>query len=249
MKKLYYLAILFLFSTSCVFADSQYPRILDPAKEKEIKTRIGNLQIPFIKNESQIKDKRVKYYAHTFAGTVFVTDNEIVYGLKGWAVKESFLNTKKTKAEGINLAETKVSYFKGSNSKNWIINIPTFNEISLGEVYKNITLKLKAYGRNVEKMFIIETGGNPEEIAVKVEGAKGLKVNKHSELEIETGIGRVKMTKPVAYQVIEGQKVLISCQYCKKSNLAYGFKVKGYNRCYPLIIDPFFASTFLGGFF
>ncbi len=38
--------------------------------------------MPFIENQGQIRDKSVKFYAGTFAGTVFVTDKgEIVYSL------------------------------------------------------------------------------------------------------------------------------------------------------------------------
>lgn len=254
MKKICVLSILFLFITSSALADISKSLLLksnsiDPTKEKEIKTRIGTLQIPFIKNESQISNNKVKYYANTFAGTIFVTDNEIVYGLKGWAVKEKFVNAKKTKAEGINAAETKVNYFKGSNSSNWKSNIPTYQEIGFGEVYKNIRLSLKAYGKNVEKLFIVEKGGKPEDISIKVEGAKGLKVSEKGELEIETGKGIVTMTRPVAYQEINGNRIEVPVKYTHKpqTKLIYGFTLGSYDRTRELVIDPLLASTFVGG--
>jgi hypothetical protein len=218
---------------------------IDPAKEKEIRSNIGTLQIPFIKNESQIKDGRVKFYANTFAGTVFVTDDEIVYALrgeskeqgarrgvlqyaqggaplaapyttevtKGCIVKEKFLNAKKTEAIGIKEAETKVNYFRGNDPNNWKSNIQTYQEIGLGEIYNHIKLNLKAYGKNIEKLFIVEKGGKPEDITVKIEGAKGLKVNEKGELEVETDLGTMKMTKPVAYQEIEGKRVDVAVNY------------------------------------
>ena len=253
MKKICVLSILFLFLTSTAFAVTQKKIPTDPVKEKEIKTKILSLQIPFIKNISQIKDTKVKYYANTFAGTVFVTDDEIIYGLKGWAVKERFLNAKKTIAEGIRGAETKVSYFKGSDQNNWKSNIPTYQEIGLGEIYDHITLNLKAYGKNIEKLFIIEKGGKPEDIAIKVERAKKLKVNEKGELEIETGIGTVKMTRPVAYQEIDSKRVEVTVAYTIPQSAVcnphckYGFLVKDYNKDYPLVIDPLLASTFVGG--
>lgn len=144
MKKVGFLVLLILFLTSIAFADTspfnpQSVGSIHPAKQKEIRSKIGALQIPFIKNESQIKDGRVKFYANTFAGTVLVTDDEIVYGLREWSkehgvrrgvsqyahvgadprvrpkgyiVKEKFLNAKKTEAIGIKKAETKVNYFQ-----------------------------------------------------------------------------------------------------------------------------------------
>ena len=310
MKKVSFLAVLGIF----LFAiPSPSAATLDPVKEKEVWSKIGILQIPFIKNESQIKDSRVKYYANTFAGTVFITDDEIVYALKGdnvgadprvrpghggaqqavpkknfrrsglrsfvgaplaapsategnkgWIIKEKFLNAKKTEALGIKEAETKVSYFKGNDPSNWKSNIETYQEIGLGEIYDHIKLNLKAYGKNIEKLFIVEKGGKPEDIAVKVEGAKGLKVNEKGELEVETGLGTIKMTKPVAYQEIEGKRVDVAVNYALHApssilsstnpqsripdhELAYAFKVADYNKDYPLIIDPLLASTFIGG--
>ena len=290
---------------------------IDPAKEKEIRSKIGVLQIPFIKNESQIKDSRVKYYANTFAGTVFITDDEIVYALRGenprvrpghggeqqavpkkdyrrsglpsarlleaglrsfvgaplaapsvganprvrpegCIIKEKFLDAKKTEAIGIKEAETKVSYFKGNDPNNWKSNIQTYQEIGLGEIYDHIKLNLKAYGKNIENLFIVEKGGKPEDITVKIEGAKGLKVNEKGELEVETDLGTIKMTKPVAYQEIEGKRVDVAVNYMLQPppnpqspvpnpELRYAFNMGDYNKDYPLVIDPLLGSTFLGG--
>ncbi len=50
--------------------------------QKALMKKISGLQIPFIENQGQIKDKSVRFYANTFAGTVFVTEKgEIVYSL------------------------------------------------------------------------------------------------------------------------------------------------------------------------
>jgi len=183
---------------------------------------------------------------------------------EGCIIKEKFLNAKKIKALGIKESETKVSYFKGNDPSNWRSNISTYQEIGLGEIYDHIKLNLKAYGKNIEKLFIVEKGGRPEDIAVKVEGAKGLKVNEEGELEVETDLGTMKMTKPVAYQEIEGKRVDVAVNYALQTpnsmftspnpespvpnpELAYVFKVADYNKDYPLIIDPLLGSTFLGG--
>ena len=231
MKKVGFLAVLGIL----LFAiPSPSDATIDPVKEQEVRSKIDVLQIPFIKNGSQIKDSRVKYYANTFAGTVFITDDEIVYALRGgsterggaegavykdhpqWAkrfiyrrsglrsfvgadprvrpegciIKEKFLNAKKTQVIGIKEAETKVSYFKGNDQSKWKSNISTYQEIGLGEIYDHIKLNLKAYGKNIEKLFIIERGGKPEDIAVKVEGAKGLKVTEYVN-DYETPLVRI----------------------------------------------------------
>ena len=128
MKKSIVLSFVLLNLTLTVFAatsktsilDQLTPQRIDSAKEEETRAKIPTIEIPFIKNESQL-DIRVKYYAPTFAGTVFIADDSITYALtenkkegsKGWVIKERFLNAKDTKAEGLKESETKVSYFKG----------------------------------------------------------------------------------------------------------------------------------------
>lgn len=100
----------------------------------------------------------------------------------------------------------------------------------------------------MEKIFIIEKGGSPEAIAIKVDGAKGLKINKNGELEIETEMGSIKMTTPVAWQEVNGKRVEVAANYTLLgTGLTYGFKVDDYNKNHPLIIDPLLASTFIGG--
>ena len=243
-----------------------------PNKEDKgkILNKVYKLQIPFIENKGQIEDKNVKYYAKTFGGTVFITkDRQIVYSLpkyeakgegqkvKGWVIKENLVGaslpvplgrqTGISNVKGENKAITKVNYFKGKDPSNWQKNIPTYNLISFGEIYKGIELKLKAYGKNIEKLFYIKAGANPENIKLKIKGAKSLNVNKNGELEVETGLGVVKFTKPVAYQGhAQAGKKYVEVAYVIKGN-EYSFKVKDYDRTKKLIIDPLLASTYLGG--
>ncbi len=44
--------------------------------------KIRSLQVPFIENRGQIENESVRFYANTFGGTVFITEDEgIVYSL------------------------------------------------------------------------------------------------------------------------------------------------------------------------
>ncbi len=241
-----------------------------------IKSKLAETNIPFVKNQGQIKDASVTFYANTFAGTVFLTNKgEIVYSLQskvgetkqsqkarffaddqndkkekvsGWTLKEKILGSKVPIVHGVDKAETKVNYFIGNEKENWRSNIPSYNSVSLGEIYDGIELKLKAYGNNVEKLFIVNSGADVSKIAMSLEGAKSIKINESGELEMETGLGILKFTKPYAYQEIEGKKTEISAGFSiQNSEHSYGFEVAAYNKDYPLIIDPLLSSTFIGG--
>ncbi|MDC1222173.1 hypothetical protein N8Z47_05850, partial [Salibacteraceae bacterium] len=49
--------------------------------------------------------------------------------------------------------------------------------------------------------------------------------------------------RPIAWQIVNGEKVFVRCHYIL-SHDTLGFKVDGYDKSYPLIIDPtlIFAS-------
>ena len=247
-----------------------------PTRE-EVRAKLQHLSIPFTQNLGQT-DKQVKFYANTFGGTVFVTGSgEIVYSLpkikgdevvRGAVISEKPLHARIRSVTGEERSTAVVNYFKGSDRTQWKRNLPTYNFVSLGEVYQGVDLKLKAYGNNVEKLFYVSPQADAASIAMNVEGAKQLKVNKQGELEIRTGSGTTKFTKPVAYQNINGKRVDVAVAYKiipqsairngstyahhheRESNdpqLAYGFTVGGYDKTKELVIDPLLASTYFGG--
>lgn len=91
-------------------------------KSKMMKTA-SKAQLPFIANAGQIKDKRVKFSATTFAGEVFVTDQgEIVYHLPK-TEKEADIKTKLNRKEAKNRLE-RTAPEKSSQSKDnkgWVL--------------------------------------------------------------------------------------------------------------------------------
>lgn len=209
--------------------------------------RFTTVNLPFVENHGQISDKSVKYTANTFIGNVYVKDNGIVYTLNKnktlWVVSEKFMYSNSVKVKGQDLTKTRINYYKGKSKET---NLKTYSTVKYSNLYKGINLYLKAHGKNIEKIFAIGNQGNPNKIIISVNGSKKLKVNKYGELEILNGHNALKLTKPVAYQVIRGKKVNVSVSYVVK-NSCYGFKTGAYNKKYKLVIDPLLSSTFLGG--
>jgi len=213
----------------------------------EMHADLSSLRLPFVSNEGQVGDKQVKFYADTFAGTVFVTDDGITYALPktgdgGWVLKEEFAGAEALVPAPVGTPTAPVNYYIGEIQE----SLSAYEEITLGKVYDKINVNLRAYGNNMEKIFTVYPGGDPDTIALKIAGADRLSVNDEGELELGTGLGTVKMTRPVAYQDINGQRVKIDVAYMVRGD-SYGFQVGTYNPVYPLVIDPLLASTYLGG--
>ncbi|MBI2488265.1 MAG: SBBP repeat-containing protein [Planctomycetes bacterium] len=137
----------------------------------------------------------------------------LLEGRTGIALREEFVGAKVKAIQGEEPSVTKVSYFKGNDPLKWKTNISTYDAVNLGEIYDGIELKLRAYGNNVEKLFCINTGAGMERIRLRLSGGKDFNINNKGELEVETELGLVKFTKPVAYQEIEGKRVEVDVEY------------------------------------
>ena len=65
----------------------------------------------------------------------------------------------------------------------------------------------------MEKLFCVKPKSNPDQIKVQLSGAKSITVNEEGQLEVETELGPVKFTKPIAYQEIDGKRVEVPVEY------------------------------------
>lgn len=72
---------------------------------------------------------------------------------------------------------------------------------------------------------------------IKLNGGEAVKVTKAGDLEVSTGLGEVKMSKPVAYQEGGGKREFVEVVYAVKGN-EYGFAVGAYDPGKELVIDP-----------
>ncbi len=233
-------------------------------EETPVKARLSGVRIPFIANAGQT-NPAVAYYAQTFAGTVFVTrDGKIVYSLPGekasttgeqypnksatkdgWSLTETFIGGRARPSEG-EPAAAQVSYFLGNDPVRWRSGLPTFEGVSLGEVWPGIQLDLQAHGKNVEKVFTVEPGADPSRIRMNMAGAQSLRINEAGALVVETGLGEVTFTPPEAFQEQDGVRHALRAAYILHDR-QYGFWLDGYDPTLPVVIDPLLQSTYLGG--
>ena len=223
----------------------------DKITENQNNLDTTHLRLPFIENQGQIPSE-YKYYAKTFAGTVYVTDSNLTYySIKNendisqaLVIKEKFLGNS-LNPHGKEKSESVVSYFKGPQD-NWKTGIPTYNYVSLGQIWNNVDVDLKAHGNNMEKIFTIHPGGDPSDIQMSFDGISSIGISGH-ELKIDTDLGDVFLSKPIGYQIIDGKKHDIPVYYDVLDSTTYGFSVLSYDPRFDLVIDPLIASTFVGG--
>jgi hypothetical protein len=82
---------------------------------------------------------------------------------------------------------------------------------------------------------------------VQMDGAKGLKLSKDGEIIIQTGLGDLKLSKPIAWQEKDGKKLPVEVSYKLIGKNRYSFEVAKADPNLPIVIDPILQSTYLGG--
>jgi hypothetical protein len=232
------------------------PLIFAGTASGEVKERLAGVHIPFIANAGQA-DPAVAYYAQTFAGTVFVTRNgRVVYSLPGgkapasnrragWSLTERPVGGKASPI-GTQCASTNVSYFVGNDRSRWRSGLETFEGVSLGEVWPGIRLELRARGKNVEKLFTVEPGGDPTRIRIRLKGQRSLRIRADGALVVKADLGKVTFTPPVAYQERQGLRHPVRVAYRLRGK-EYGFRLGDHDPGLPVIIDPLLQGTYLDG--
>jgi uncharacterized repeat protein (TIGR01451 family) len=231
--------------------------------DAKVRAQLSELRLPFIVNQGQV-DARVAYYAPTFAGTLFVTQQgELVYGLparvddaprsrpppsssrSGWSLSETFI-AGRPRPVAEDRSDAGVSYFLGSDPGKWRPKAATYEQVSLGEVWPGVTVSLRARGKNVEKVFTVRPGASADRIRVRVRGASALSLDSEGALLASTGLGPITFTAPKAYQERDGVRHHVPVAYRLMAR-EYRFIVGSYDPALPLVIDPLLQSTYLGG--
>jgi len=220
-------------------------------------SRIASAQVPFVRNQGQIADPLVRFFARTFAGMVFVTaDTELVYALPptagegtqaSWAFQESFAGRQPTRPEGGHRSAVLVSSYRGDDPEAWMTTLEAFDSVDLGELYPGVRVTLKAAGNNVEKLFHVAPGGDVGDIDIAIQGVEGAKLDARNQLVLATSLGDIIFTAPIAYQLVEGRRQPVEVAYVLADEHHYGFSVGPYDTERELVIDPLLASTYLGG--
>jgi len=235
-----------------------------PSKEA-VSAKLATLERGWVKNEGQW-DERALFSAPGYFGTTWITkDGELLHVAvkqeeckdktekakacpsKSWVISERWVGGKVQTIKGEEELQTKVSYFVGNDPSKHRSNLPTYRYVSLGEVWSGIEVKLKATQKTVEKLFYVKRGADPSKIVVEVNGAEGLKLSKDGEIIVQTGLGDLKLSKPIAWQEKDGKKLPVEVSYKLIGKNRYSFEVAKADPSLPIVIDPILQSTYLGG--
>ncbi len=143
-----------------------------------------------------------------------------------------------------------IVYSVSNNSYN---RLPKYTEIIYKNIYNKIDIKFYFNNEGKPKYdFIVNPGGNPNDIIFKVYGTDDITLNKDEKtVSFNTYLGSIKEEIPEAYttdNLISENKKQVKGRFKRIDNNAYGFVIRNYDKSNYLVIDPqIYWGTYLGG--
>ncbi len=96
-------------------------------------------------------------------------------------------------------------------------------------------------------MLVLHPGADASQVQVALSGANGLELAAGGALKVRTGLGEVELTRPVAWQELDGQRRPVAVAYRLLGEDRYGFALGAHDPRLAVVIDPILQSTYLGG--
>jgi hypothetical protein len=235
----------------------------------------GKLPLAFEANEGQTADD-VRFLSRGNGYTLFLTEHEAILtlrqstpgsdarlnraklsaihrnrrGAEKVSVLRMRLDRSSSKAEitGVNRMPTKVNYFMGNDPQKWHTDVPAYSQVKYRDVYPGVDLLFYGNQRRLEYDFLVAPGADVKQIALDVQGANRLRIDRLGNLFMKMQDGEVELQKPIIYQDVNGERREIAGNYVIARDHRVQFSVAEYDRNQPLTIDPVLIySTYVGG--
>jgi hypothetical protein len=234
-----------------------------------IKKDYGKLPLSFEANQGQ-SDVRVKFLSREANSTIFLTADGAVVSvvdrkaaksartgrsLPPSVVKNSVFRLKllgsnrNAAVSGDDLLSGKTNYLIGNDPKKWQTDVPSYSHVKYSDVYPGVDLVF--YGNRsgqLEHDFIVRPGGEPKDITLRLEGARGISIGSSGDLRGYVGDRPFELQKPVIYQELDGVRREVAGRYRLTSRNRVSFVVSEYDHTKPVVIDPVLVyGTYVGG--
>ncbi len=175
-----------------------------------------------------------------------------------WVVKLDFVGANPVQPAGTRKTDATVSYFTGGSDQ-WHAGLSTYTEVIYRDLWPGIDLVYYGQAGKLSYDFIVHPGADPSQIQIRYRGTDGVSLNPAGQMLVSTPLGGFVDEAPVAYQVDNGERILVSATYKlgvglipgheqyfsapwekrgKDIGVTYGFTVEPYDRTQPLVIDP-----------
>ncbi len=138
-----------------------------------------------------------------------------------------------------------INYYIGNDPSKWKSGVRSFQAVTYRNIYPNVDVRYYSGSGSLKYDLIVHPGADLSRIRMRYEGADRISV-RNGQLVIQTSVGEARELSPYSYQVVNGLKQEVDCQYSVSGDQVR-FKVSGYDKNADLVIDPqLIFCTFTG---
>jgi len=139
------------------------------------------------------------------------------------------------------------NYFLGTNSTHWASNVHAYSVVRMVDFYPSIDLILDGHDGGFKYSFIVPPGVSPNGISWNIEGADDIKLDSEGNLIIETSMGKITESKPLAWSLVKGKKKKVNIHFLLHGNkVSFGFP-DDFSAQDTLVIDPYIVFSSYSG--
>lgn len=236
-----------------VFAAASNAVLLPPTKSSDSgaveqgRKLLADRSARFVENKGQWKPEG-RFLAQSRNLNLWYTDRGIRFDQispnlsRHQAIDMVFVGGKSSRPVGTSKLNAESQYFHGSTA---IRGVGSYREIVKRGVLPGVDMRAYFEGGKPRYDLIVAPGANASAIALGFQGSNGLSLSKGA-LKIGTNFGGIFNSKPTAYQMVDGKRVLVPAAWKVEGSHA-GFKLGSYDTHRPLVIDPLVYGTYFGG--
>lgn len=212
----------------------------------------NKIPITFQANEGQIQSN-INFAVCNLCYDLFLMPCEALMTFKGITpscnIRMKLVNgNRNAKAIGLEKLSCKSNYFIGNDEEKWHIGVSNYSSVKYEDIYDGIDMVYYGNENGLECDFISHPGVDANIIALDFEGIEDLKVNDDNDLILYTNYVELCLSKPIAYQEIDGKKSSVSVKYVVHNEHRVSFEIQNYDITKSLIVDPILLwSTYFGG--
>lgn len=142
-----------------------------------------------------------------------------------------------------------VNVYSGRDPSRWRTGAQRFDRVRLEGIRRRVDMVVREPTVNgFEYDFELAPGADPSAVAVQFVGAGRPVLDRRGNLHLSVLGDAIVQAKPVAYQRVNGQRVLVPARFRLRRGGLVGFALGRYDRTRELVIDPTLEwSTYLGG--
>ncbi len=236
------------------------PAQASSATEAEAKARVlenyGKLPLAFEPNRGQT-DKSVEYLSRGDGYSLYLSGGAATLALNGkdketpsrsWLKLNLVSANVAPSAEALDQLEGKANYLIGNDRSQWQTDVPTYRQVKYREVWPGVDMVWYGNQRTLEYDFIVQPGADSNQIELRFEGAKSLRLDDAGNLVLQTSAGELIQHAPVIYQEGAQGREMVTGQYVLNEKREVSFALGAYDASRPLVIDPqLLYATYAGG--